>query len=685
MHAFKPHFSAQLGKYRHLAKKVSRLLKDGSFQLLTKHEQRLLLAKLKARLKRIGHLMPSPQLKGAFAGIALLMGTAAGTVQAQNFAPGVNSPFGILPSMTALGYQAFADIDGDGDLDLLLNTYDYGAGSYSFYFFENTGTAQSPAFSSDNSLVNPYGLQPGYLSQPMLIDLDNDGDLDLISGSLYGGGFIYQENIGSATAPNYAAQVTDPFGLSNSQNFDFATAADLDGDGDLDILGGGFYGSLNFFENIGTPESPSFAAPQADPFGIATEGLLITIPHLCDMDNDGDLDILAFNFNYYFPSQMVFLENTGTATAPTFAPAVTDPFGITTNGAYVAFPSCADIDADGDQDVFINDYNGTGIVFYENLNIDLAYPPTSADNVVNMDEDGTYIFGQDDFPFSDNDLTDQLQAIQIVSLPSSGQLKLGSTAVNMNDVIGVANLANLNYKPAQNESGNNYTSFGFKVYDGTLYSVDANTISFNVAPVNDAPTSQDAEVTASNDFDFIFEAADFPYSDVENDAIAAVKITSLPDKGTLKFNGNAVVLNQSIPIANIGNLTYRSLAGETGVPYTNFQFQVSDGSAFSTNTVMRINVAETLATSDNKLEVQLSLSPNPVENVLNIKATASQNMDNPTIQVLDVNGQMIQVINISAASQSFDYQLDVSTLSAGVYLVRIESNGTIGTMRFVKS
>ncbi|MBK9014816.1 MAG: hypothetical protein IPM82_12475 [Saprospiraceae bacterium] len=102
MHASHVPFSAQVRRYKHLAKKVSRLLKDGTFQLLSLREKRTLLTKLQDRLKRIGHLMPQSRLKGALAGIALLLGTALNC--AQTFSPVVISPFGIASGSTC-GYS----------------------------------------------------------------------------------------------------------------------------------------------------------------------------------------------------------------------------------------------------------------------------------------------------------------------------------------------------------------------------------------------------------------------------------------------------------------------------------------------------------------------------------------------------------------------------------------------------
>ncbi len=357
-------FSAQLGRYKHLAKKVNRLLKKGTFQFLSLKEQRSLLIKLRVRLKRIWQLIPQTQLKGALAGVTLLLGTASG-LQGQTFAPAVISPFGIAPGST-YGYQSFADIDGDGDLDLLVSTYDSISYQSNLVFFENLGTPQNPIFTADNFQVNPYGIESGYLTQPLLADFDNDGDLDFISVDRYNGGFQFQENIGTATAPNYSAPQTNPFGLTAGYDLFFFTTADLDGDGDIDILGSEFYGVITFYENVGTPELPAFAAPQANPFGIVLSGLVV-VPHLGDFDSDGDFDLLSMNFDYTAGGTISYAKNSGTPASPNFDIAVNNPFGITANGLTVPIPCSADIDGDGDLDIFINDYYGTVMRFYENL------------------------------------------------------------------------------------------------------------------------------------------------------------------------------------------------------------------------------------------------------------------------------------------------------------------------------
>ncbi|MBI1225541.1 MAG: T9SS type A sorting domain-containing protein [Bacteroidetes bacterium] len=675
-------FSAQIGRYKHLAKKVNQLVKSGDFQLLTQKERRSLLNRLKNRLNRIRHLIPQANLKTALSGISFLLGIGfSNPIAAQQFAPAIASPFGIEPGTTS-GYQSFADLDGDGDLDLVINNYDYVTEEYKFLMFENIGTAQTPAFTADNYVVNPFGIVAAYLSQPSFVDIDNDGDLDLFSGVLYGGGFQFQENTGTATAPQFQPPIHNPFGLQLTSPYECVTFADLDNDGDLDILSGGGSGSFSFFENIGTIDSPSFAAPIASPFGLSQPGE-ISIPQLADLDGDGDYDLISLTGSYYGLS-MTFWENTGTVTVPSFGPSIDNPFGIGLNGLYIAFPSPADIDGDGDMDVFVNDYFGSDIYFYQNLHINVEYPPTSADNSINMPEDGNYIFDATDFSFFDDNLGQQLQAVQITALPDNGILKFGSNSATIDQIIQVTELASLTFNPALNEFGTNYTNFKFKVFDGVLWSLDEYTSSFNVTPVNDPPTTQDAEVTGSKEFQLIFKASDFPYSDIENDPENAIRIISLPNKGALKLNGNAVTAGQSIQIVDIENLTFKGEPDESGTPYTSFVFKVADGSSLSNTATMTINILESSSVVYPTLDANVTLFPNPASETLNIHLEASQLLTKPVLQIFDTFGRIVTFEQLNDSQLSFNHQINVHELDSGYYFLKIESTGKARMVKFIK-
>jgi len=103
---------------------------------------------------------------------------------------------------------------------------------------------------------NPFGLTelvPAG-STPAFADLDGDGDLDMMSGDGNYGSFWYFKNIGTASSPSFAAVQENPFGLTELVPAGSTPAfADLDGDDDFDMMSGdGNYGSFWYFKNSGT-------------------------------------------------------------------------------------------------------------------------------------------------------------------------------------------------------------------------------------------------------------------------------------------------------------------------------------------------------------------------------------------------------------------------------------------------
>jgi Bacterial Ig domain/Bacterial cadherin-like domain/Cadherin-like len=96
--------------------------------------------------------------------------------------------------------------------------------------------------------------------------------------------------------------------------------------------------------------------------------------------------------------------------------------------------------------------------------------------------------------------------------------------------------------------------------------------------VNDAPSGTDGSVGTGENTDYTFAAADFGFTDVDvpANALQAVVITTLPADGTLELSNVAVTAGQSIPVADIPNLTFTPATGGNGSPYTSFTFQVQD-------------------------------------------------------------------------------------------------------------
>ncbi|HZV69524.1 MAG TPA: T9SS type A sorting domain-containing protein [Saprospiraceae bacterium] len=342
-----------------------------------------LIQKIKGLVQELAVVLSHAELKKILGVAAVFMGISfSSKAHAQSFAAPVANPFG-LESTVILGFPAFADLDGDSDLDLLIGEY---AGVMKY--FQNTGTALNPQFAAP--LVNPFGLVSTYYNAiPAFADLDGDGDMDLLVGESYGA-IQYFENTGSITNPHFAAPQMNPFGLVSTINVAVPAVADLDGDGDLDLLVGEAYGTMKYFRNKGSISNPQFEGPFANPFGLEST-YKVAVPDFADLDNDGDMDLLVGE--YY--GAMQYFQNTGTALDPQFASQVMNPFGLVSGYNY-AFPEFADLDGDGDQDLLVGDYYGV-MQYFQNLDItgtidlpqafNLKLFPNPVSSILNIDSD----------------------------------------------------------------------------------------------------------------------------------------------------------------------------------------------------------------------------------------------------------------------------------------------------------
>jgi len=257
---------------------------------------------------------------------------------------------------------SLADIDNDGDLDLF-----YGGGSSgSLVYFENIGNANNPVFElrfeEFPGLMNMIGNIYGGLVDVDFADLDSDGDLDVAYSSRLDGGGSVVWNDGSPEEASFIPR--PPYGPHAGQSN--VTLADIDNDGDYDYFSGhGYSGHQMYYaENYGTPEEPYFQH-QGDT--LHYQGLYFGVPFNFDMgdiDNDGDYDLIVCkhggNIGYY--------ENQGTPEEANFVLVTDDLFPDRDTTDWMETPELADIDGDGDLDLFLA--GGLAhLYFFENLSV----------------------------------------------------------------------------------------------------------------------------------------------------------------------------------------------------------------------------------------------------------------------------------------------------------------------------
>jgi len=216
------------------------------------------------------------------------------------------------------------------------------------------GVCQAQMWQQNDEIFNPSGIPSLSFSQPRFADLDNDQDMDMILGNISGPP-LYFENTGTLTAPHFQAG-DDLFAPVQELDCEVGVCIDLDADGDLDFISGGYLG-LQWYENTGTVESAVFEKVNGFFDGLALSAN--PIPHFADMDNDGDMDLVI---GLSESGAIHYYQNYGTPDAPIFIGGTQESwFDV---GLY-AYPWFSDFDADGDYDLLAG-RDGYGFYYYQN-------------------------------------------------------------------------------------------------------------------------------------------------------------------------------------------------------------------------------------------------------------------------------------------------------------------------------
>src|SRR5690554_6230573 len=254
-----------------------------------------------------------------------------------------------------------ADVDGDGDMDIIGVSVDQG-----LFWFENM---DGNGNFSDKKIIDSQISSRSVVA----VDFDGDGDLDILINGHTNYEVSWYENLDGLG--NFGPkQIVDGTGMYANM----VAAGDITGDGAMDIVfASNADNEVAWFENLD-------GLGNFGPKHVLSNNVIgATAVYIADLDNDGDMDVLATSVEVY-GGEVVWFENLdgqgNFSEKKVISTEVMSPYSAI----------AADIDGDGDMDVVSASQNDNKIAWYRNetLGVDdfqendfMIYPVPSKDRV----------------------------------------------------------------------------------------------------------------------------------------------------------------------------------------------------------------------------------------------------------------------------------------------------------------
>jgi len=266
-----------------------------------------------------------------------------------------------------------ADLDGDGDDDFLGAAYL----GFEISWWEN--------LDGSGTNLEKHIIREGF-DRPfnaIAADVDGDGDLDVAAAAYLEDRILWWENL-DGLGTDWQEHLVD----NNIDDVLVLASEDMDGDGDIDFLCGGYdYDSsgISWWENE-TGRGTAWTRHVVD---ATVEG----IAGICagDIDGDGDMDVVATD---YFDHDVIWWENRDGAGNSWSEILVNNTFPF----AAARHVAAADVDGDGDNDILAVGLLADQVAWFENDNGDGSawtwrtivngYTGSSSVYPVDMDDDG---------------------------------------------------------------------------------------------------------------------------------------------------------------------------------------------------------------------------------------------------------------------------------------------------------
>ncbi len=249
-----------------------------------------------------------------------------------------------------------ADVDGDGDIDILSASR----------FDDKIAWYESDGGSPPTFTERVISTTADSARSVFAVDLDGDGDIDVLSASDLDDKIAWYESDGGSP-PTFTERPISTAADGALSVF----ATDVDGDGDTDVLSAStFDDKIAWYENDGG-SPPTFAERV---ISTAANGAISVFA--ADVDGDGDTDVLSASF---FDDEITWYDSDG-GSPPTFTRRL---ISTTADGAVSVFAT--DLDGDGDTDVLSASFRDNKIAWYDS---DGGSPPTFTERVISTGADG---------------------------------------------------------------------------------------------------------------------------------------------------------------------------------------------------------------------------------------------------------------------------------------------------------